>query len=332
MACCLWLRDGKCPDQVCITVPEGRQYIPSIIPHDDGSCGVIKDSGDDPDITNGMEIIVKVELSETDGEMRFIAGNGVGTITEDGLKIPKGEAAINPVPRQMIEDAVRSVFGNRGAAVTVSIPGGWEIAKKTFNPRLGIVGGLSILGTSGVVRPMSEDALKESLYEELRMRAVQGAETIVFTFGNQGEEALKRICTGVPIVQVSNFVGFMLDSALELGVKKLIIGGHPGKLAKIAAGVMQTHSKYADGRREAIITQLALTGADVALLQRIQTCVTTDAIMVLVHEAGFDAVWNRIAEAAHRYCSARVRGEISIDVIVTDTSGNEIGRHMEGST
>ena len=254
------------------------------------------------------------------------------TITEDGLKIPKGEAAINPVPRQMIEDAVRSVFGNRGAAVTVSIPGGWEIAKKTFNPRLGIVGGLSILGTSGVVRPMSEDALKESLYEELRMRAVQGAETIVFTFGNQGEEALKRICTGVPIVQVSNFVGFMLDSALELGVKKLIIGGHPGKLAKIAAGVMQTHSKYADGRREAIITQLALMGADVALLQRIQTCVTTDAIMVLVHEAGFDAVWNRIAEAAHRYCSARVRGEISIDVIVTDTSGNEIGRHMEGST
>ena len=332
LACCLWLRDGKCPDQVCITVPEGRQYIPSIISHDDGSCGVLKDSGDDPDITNGMEIIAKVEVMETDGEICFIAGDGVGTVTEDGLKIPKGEAAINPVPRQMIEDAVRSVFENRGAAVTVSIPGGGEIAKKTFNPRLGIVGGLSILGTSGVVRPMSEDALKESLYEELRMRAVQGAETIVFTFGNQGEEALKRICTGVPIVQVSNFIGFMLDSALELGVKKLIIGGHPGKLAKIAAGVMQTHSKYADGRREAIITQLALMGAEVELLQKIQNCVTTDAIMVLVHDAGLDTVWNRIAKAARRYCSARVRGEISIDVIVTDTPGNEIGRYMEEST
>lgn len=332
LACCLWLRDGKCPDQVCITVPEGGQYVPSIIPHDDGSCGVIKDSGDDPDITNGIEIIAKVEIQDGDGEIKFYAGEGVGTITEDGLKISKGEAAINPVPRQMIEDAVRSVFGNRGAAVTVTIPGGQEIAKKTFNPRLGIVGGLSILGTSGVVRPMSEDALKESLYEELRMRAVQGAETIVFTFGNQGEEALKRICTGVPIVQVSNFIGFMLDSALELGVKKLIIGGHPGKLAKIAAGVMQTHSKYADGRREAIITQLALMGADVALLQRIQTCVTTDAIMVLVHDAGLDTVWNRIADAAHCYCSARVHGEISIDVIVTDTPGNEIGRYMEEST
>ncbi len=332
LACCLWLRDGKCPDQVCITVPEGRQYIPSIISHDDGSCGVLKDSGDDPDITNGMEIIAKVEVMETDGEICFIAGDGVGTVTEDGLKIPKGEAAINPVPRQMIEDAVRSVFENRGAAVTVSIPGGGEIAKKTFNPRLGIVNGLSILGTSGVVRPMSEDALKESLYEELKMRAVQGAEAIVFTFGNQGEESLRRICLDLPIVQVSNHIGFMLDSALELGVKKLIIGGHPGKLAKIAAGVMQTHSKYADGRREAIITQLALMGAEVELLQKIQNCVTTDAIMVLVHDAGLDAVWNRVAEAVHRYCSARVCGEIKIDIIVTDTPGNEIGRHMEEAT
>ena len=329
LACCLRIRDGKCPDQVCITVPEGRQYIPSIIPHADGSCGVIKDSGDDPDITNGMEIISKVELLDTDGGIKFVAGEGVGTITEDGLKISKGEAAINPVPRQMIADAVRSVFGNRGAVVTVSIPGGREIAKKTFNPRLGIINGLSILGTSGVVRPMSEDALKESLYAELKMRVLQGAETIVFTFGNQGEEALRKICPGLPIVQVSNYIGFMLDSALELGVKKLIIGGHPGKLTKVAAGVMQTHSKYADGRREAIIAQLALMGASIELLQKIQNCVTTDAIMILVHEAGLDAVWNRIAEAAHRYLSARVRGEIRIDVIVTDTPGNEIGRTME---
>ena len=146
------------------------------------------------------------------------------------------------------------------------------------------------------------------------------------------EKALRRICSDLPIVQVSNYIGFMLDSALELGVKKLIIGGHPGKLAKLAAGIMQTHSKYADGRREAIITQLALIGADVALLQKIQACVTTDAIMVLVEEAGLDAVWNRIAEAVYRYSSARVRGEIGIDVIVTDTPGNEIGRYMEGTT
>lgn len=332
LACCLWMRDGACPDQVRITVPEGRQYIPSIIPHGDGSCGVIKDSGDDPDITGGMEIVSRVDLLDADGEIRFAAGEGVGTITEDGLKIPRGEAAINPVPRQMIEAAVRSVYGSRAALVTISIPGGREIAKKTFNPRLGIVNGLSILGTSGVVRPMSEEALKESLYQELKMRAAQGADAIAFTFGNQGEEALKRICPELPIVQVSNYIGYMMDAALELGVQKLVVGGHPGKLAKVAAGVMQTHSKYADARREAIITQLALMGADVELLMKIQDCVTTDAAMALVDEAGFGGVWNRIAGAARRYLSARVRGEIKIDVIVTDTSGNEIGRYMEEAT
>ena len=331
LACCLWQRDGKCPDQVCITVPEGRQYIPSIIPNGDGSCGVIKDSGDDPDITNGMEIIAKVDLLDVDGEIRFAAGEGVGIITENGLKIPKGEPAINPVPRKMIKDAVRSVFGCRAAVVTVSIPGGEEIAKKTFNPRLGIVGGLSILGTSGVVRPMSEYALKESLYEELKMRALQGAETIVFTFGNQGEDAMRALYPDLPIVQVSNFIGFMLDSALELGVKRLIIGGHPGKLAKIAAGVMQTHSKYADARREAIITQLALMGAEVSLLERVAGCLTTDAIMVLIRDANMDEVWNSMARAAQKYCSLRVRREIRIDVIFTDASGNVLGRCEEDS-
>lgn len=326
LASCLWQRDGACPPQVCITVPEGRQYIPAIIPHGDFGCGVIKDSGDDPDITRGMEIIARVELLAGEGEIVFCAGEGVGTITEDGLKIPRGGAAINPVPRRMICDAVRSVFGARAAKVTVSIPGGREIAKKTFNPRLGIVGGLSVLGTSGVVRPMSEDALKESLYAELRMRALQGAQTILFTFGNQGEEAMGALYPGLPIVQVSNYIGFMLDSALELGVKRLVIGGHPGKLAKVAAGIMQTHSRYADGRREAIITHLALMGADVELLEKVQACVTTDAIMALVRDAGMQDVWNRLARAAHGYCRARVRGEIKMEVVFTDVPGHVLGR------
>ncbi len=331
LASCIWLRDGSCPAQVSITLPEGRQYIPSILPHENGSCGVIKDSGDDPDITRGLEIIAHVELLDGDGDIRFAAGEGVGTITQDGLKIPRGEPAINPVPRQMITDAVRSVFGSRAARVTVSIPGGREIALKTFNPRLGIVGGLSVLGTSGVVRPMSEDALKESLYAELRMRVLQGAETIVFTFGNQGEEAMQPLYPDLPVVQVSNYIGFMLDSALELGVKRLIIGGHPGKLAKVAAGVMQTHSQYADARREAVIAQLALMGADTELMERISLCLTTDAIIDLVHAAGMDAVWNRLAQAAQRYCSLRVRGEIGIDVVFTHRPGSVLGRYEEAA-
>ena len=329
LACCLWLRDGECPRRVEITLPEGRRYAPEINAHPDGSCGVIKDAGDDPDITNGMEVCARVELLDGEGEIEFIAGDGVGTITEPGLKIPVGGAAINPVPRSMIENAVRSVFGARAARVTVSIPGGAELARKTFNPRLGIRGGLSVLGTSGVVRPMSEEALKDSLYAELRMRVVQGHTSLAFTFGNQGEAALQPLFPDLCVVQVSNELGFMLDSALELGVRHLLIGGHPGKLAKVAAGVMQTHSHTADARREAIAAQLALMEAPTALIGEVMRNVTTDAAMEAIHSGGFDGVWNRLARAARRYCELRVRGEIGIGIAFVDGRGRLLGQCLE---
>ena len=331
LACCLWQRDGECPERVSIVVPGGKEYTPEIIPHSDGSCGVIKDSGDDPDITKGMEIISRVEVFPNDGDIIFSAGEGVGTITEPGLKVGVGEPAINPVPRSMIENAVRSVFGARGARVTVSIPGGVEIARKTFNPRLGIKNGLSILGTSGIVRPMSAQALRDAMYVELKMRVTQGKDPILFTFGNQGEKAMRKSFPDICIVQVSNEIGFMLDSARELGVRHIIIGGHPGKLAKIAAGVMQTHSHTADGRREAIVTQLALMGAPLALMKKVYEGVTTDVAIAAIDEAGMTAVWDKIAQAAKRYCSARVREEIMIETVVADAAGRVLGKCMEGA-
>ena len=329
LACCLWQRDGNCPSQVSLTVPAGKVYTPVIIPHADGRCGVIKDSGDDPDITNGTEVVAKVELLQENGPVIFCAGEGVGMVTENGLKIPAGEPAINPVPRQMIEDAVRSVYGERALKVTVSVPGGEELAKKTFNPRLGIVGGISILGTSGVVRPMSDEALRESLYVELKMRIAQGRKNLVFTFGNQGEEAMQRLFPDACIVQISNEVGFMLDSALELGAVHILLGGHPGKLSKVAAGVMQTHSKYGDARLEAIITHLARMKAPVELIESVYTCKTTDAAMKLIQEAGYHEVWNLMAYAAQKYCSLRVRREVEIDIVYLDAQGNIIGKTME---
>ena len=326
LACCLWLRDGTCPERVSIVVPEGRTFAPEIVAHEDGSCGVIKDSGDDPDITNGMEIVARVELGSEKGPVAFRAGEGVGTVTEPGLKVGVGEPAINPVPRRMIEDAVRSVFPERAACVTVSIPGGGEIARRTFNPRLGIEGGLSVLGTSGVVRPMSDEALRESMREELKMRAAQGRTELIFTFGNQGEAAMRALFPGLPVVQVSNEIGFMLDTALELGVRRVLLGGHPGKLAKVAAGVMQTHSRFADGRREAIVTQLALMAAPLPLVEAVYVCNTTDAAIACIREAGFDAVWDRMAAAARRYCEARVRGEMRVDVVFVDGQGAILGQ------
>ncbi len=329
LACCLWQRDGACPGQVSIVVPEGRTYTPVIIPHDDGRCGVIKDSGDDPDITGGMEVVVRVERLPGDGAIVFAAGEGVGTVTQVGLKVPPGEPAINPVPRRMIEEAVRSVFGARAARVTVSIPGGAERARRTFNPRLGIEGGLSVLGTSGVVRPMSDEALRESMRLELRMRVRQGERDVVFTFGNQGEEALRRLYPQACIVQIGNEVGFMLDSAVELGVKRVLLGGHPGKLAKVAAGCMQTHSKYGDARREAIITQLALMRAPLSLIEAVYGCATTDAAVAHIRAAGYGEVWNRMAAAARRSCRLRVRRELEVAVVFVDGQGRVLGQCRE---
>lgn len=329
LACCLWQRDGACPEAVELEVPGGKVYRPEILPHGDGSCGIIKDSGDDPDITNGMEVIAKVELSPEDGPISFCAGEGIGIITQPGLKIPVGEPAINPVPRQMIEGAVRSVFGSKGAIVTVSIPGGANIAKKTFNPRLGIEGGLSVLGTTGILRPMSLEALRDSLYVELKMRAEQGHKALAFTFGNQGESALQTIGCRLPVVQVSNEIGFMLDSAKELGIEYLLVSGHPGKMTKIAAGIMQTHSHTADGRKEGIITQLALMGAPKQLCEQVYGCVTTDSAAEFIHKAGYDGVWDRIAAAAKDYMTFRVRDAVRIEAMVTDYAGNVMGKSAE---
>ena len=184
LASCLWQRDGECPEKVEIVVPEGRIYAPQIHAMKPYRCAVYKDSGDDPDITNGSEVWAEVHLQPERGEITFLAGEGVGTITLPGLKLPVGEAAINPVPRTMISKAVRSVFPDNAASVTVGITRGREIAKKTFNPRLGIEGGLSILGTTGIVRPMSEEALTDSIRLEMNMRRESGAKTLGLVFGS----------------------------------------------------------------------------------------------------------------------------------------------------
>ena len=325
LASCIWQRDGACPAHVAITVPEGRVFTAEITAHAGYECGVIKDAGDDPDVTDGYEVRARVELSDSAGPVEFCAGEGVGVITLPGLKLPVGEAAINPVPRDMIARAVRSVFPEAAARVTVSIPGGAELAARTFNPRLGIVGGLSVLGTTGIVRPMSEEALTESIALELRMRRAQGLEELALVFGSQGEAALSSVYPGLRAAQISNFVGFALDTAAELGYRRLLLAGHPGKLSKVAAGVMQTHSHYADARREAIMAHLALIGAPVELVRSVHDSATTDAAMRAIADSGYDGVWRIMADSASAYCEARVRGACEVDVLFIDGSGTALG-------
>ena len=318
LASCLWQRDGACPERVGIVVPAGKTFAPEIIAHGGYVCGVIKDGGDDPDITTGSEVRARVRLMESDGGIRFLAGDGVGTITLPGMKLPVGEAAINPVPRRMIEQAVRQVFPARAAEVTVSIPGGEELAKRTFNPRLGVVGGLSVLGTTGVVRPMSEEALKETIRLELSVRKSQGAEEIGLVFGSQGERAANALFPCMQAVQ--------MDCAAELGFAHATLLGQPGKLVKVSGGSMQTHSQYGDGRRETLIAHLALMGAPVELLEFVRQSVTLDGCISPIYDAGFDAVWTHLADAAAAYAAARIHGEMRVDAVMLDAKGQILGR------
>ncbi len=321
LASCVWRQEGECPPRVEILLPDGRAFRPEVWPRGDFWCGVIKDAGDDPDITDGCEVRARVEPGPADGPIRFLAGEGVGTISGPGLKLPPGEAAINPGPRAMIERAVRGAIGARAARVTVSIPGGGLLAEKTFNPRLGITGGLSVLGTTGVVRPMSEEALKETVALELSVRRGRGISALALAFGSQGEAALGRFFPGVPTAQMSNFVGFALDEAARLGFSRLLVAGHPGKLVKVAAGVMQTHNRCADARREAVICALARMGAPRGLVEKVYAGPTTDAMDLAIRSAGYAAVWDLLADAAADYCEARVFGAVEIDTVFLSEAG-----------
>ncbi len=206
------------------------------------SASVVKDSGDDPDITNGATVTATVSWM-TDGDITFGAGEGVGTVTKKGLSIPPGNPAINPGPRDMIRAAVREVTG-RPVHVELSIPGGDVLAARTFNPRLGIVGGLSVLGTTGIVRPYSHPALRESLRCTLDVALGAGLRRVVFTAGNIGTGAAMK-SLGImkdAVIEVSNEWGFMLDCLARHDIDALLVAGHPGKLAKLPAGEWDTHS------------------------------------------------------------------------------------------
>jgi cobalt-precorrin-5B (C1)-methyltransferase len=318
-AAALWLITGKCPDVIRVDTPIGKTLYLDVVPKTPGTCGIVKDAGDDPDVTNGSEIITSVEILEEDGEIRFVGGEGIGTITQEGLKMPPGDPAINPVPREMTTKALREIIGNRGAIVTVTIPNGRELAKKTFNPRLGIVDGLSILGTTGIVRPMSEEAMKDSLLAELDMYAKQGHTSILFVLGTTGENALKEHFGEFEcILQVSNYIGFMIEEAVERGFTHILIGGFVGKLVKVASGTMNTHSHVSDGRIETICTHAALHGASIDVIRRIYNCLTTKSAMQIVEEEGLNDIWKDMAEKAAFYCNKTAHEMAEVAVLFLD--------------
>ena len=260
------------------------------------SCAVRKDAGDDPDTTNGILVYAKVEkfLIRSDMEDRIVidGGIGVGRVTKPGLSQKVGEAAINPVPRAMILQAVEEIADQYhyegGLKVTISVPEGEKIARKTFNPRLGIVGGISILGTSGIVEPMSEKALIDSIRVEMTQHAAMGEQYMLVTPGNYGADYLREHME-LPFeknIKCSNYVGETIDMAIDMGVKGILFVAHIGKFVKVAAGIMNTHSHCADGRMEVLCASAIRAGGPLECAREILKAGTTDEALEVLNRYG----------------------------------------------
>ena len=284
------LLGGTAPETWTLGTPKGISLTLDILEPERGSnwarCAVRKDSGDDPDITDG--VLVFATVKKTDVGFAIDGGEGVGRVTRAGLDQPVGAAAINSIPRQMICDQLEAVCAAHGyeggLSVTISIPGGEALAKKTFNPRLGIVGGLSIIGTTGIVEPMSSAALVDTIKLELNVLRKSGATGVALCPGNFGE-TFARQKLGIDaarIVSMGNFAGDAVDAAVEAGFDHILLVGHVGKLVKLGIGARNTHSSNGDGRMETLSACALAAGADADLARSILDCATTDAALELL--------------------------------------------------
>lgn len=357
------------PKGICLRIPVAEAEA------GDGfaSCGVIKDAGDDPDVTDGalVRVIVSQQPEEPrpaedpggpgqtedrkgpkaggpwytyhakEGEQEPFSlflrgGRGIGIVTKGGLSCPVGMWAINPVPREMIFGQAASVCRRCRVSgpvyLTIEILEGERLAEKTFNPRLGIIGGLSVLGTTGIVEPMSEEALLETIRLEIRQKALegQGRERILLvTPGNYGERfAAEHLGLSIADgVKCSNHIGASIDMAAEAGVERLLLVGHAGKLLKVAAGVMNTHSSMADGRMECLAAYGAACGADRDMVRQILNCVTVDgALKILEERSGLrDAVMAMAMERIHLHLTHRAGGRLTVEALLFTNDRGVLG-------
>lgn len=323
---------------------------------------VTKDSGDDPDVTNGAQIFVCVERLQPLGEECIQAGHkeimqagdlengmlfqdetapglfldggmGIGRVTREGLEQKKGQAAINSVPRKMIFEAVREVcvFAEytEKLLITVRVPQGKELAKRTFNPRLGIEGGISILGTSGIIEPMSEKAIVDTIETQIRQLQTLGRTKLLITPGNYGQSYAGEYL-GLDMaesIKCSNYIGETFDLAAAYGMQKILLVGNIGKLVKLAAGIMNTHSRVADGRCEIFAIHTVLNGGSRELAGKIMECINTEEMLQLLEENGMrESVCISISRKIHEYIMHRVGDGIKAGVILFSESFGYLGK------
>ena len=324
-AAAFMLLSGEKKESLALTVPGGMNVDIDILDidmkEDHVSCAVKKDSGDDPDITNGALVYAKVSRSESG--INIDGGKGVGRVTKRGLDQPVGNAAINSTPRRMIEESLRSIASDLGYEggfdVIISVPDGEELAKKTFNPKLGIEGGISIIGTTGIVEPMSEKAILDTIRLELTQKKEEGAENVLLTPGNYGQAYIRNVLSLDPesAVVVSNFIGDSLDICSELGFGNVLLIGHVGKLVKIAGGMLNTHSKYGDCRMEIIASHAAKFGLKSDAASEILECASCDdAIRILKENGLFEKSFCSITEKISYNLNYKTKGSMQTECIL----------------
>lgn len=296
------------------------------------SCAVQKDAGDDEDATDGMLIYVTVEKSAEKG-VTILGGAGIGKVTKPGLNQPVGEAAINAVPRRMITEEVQAVCTRAGydggITVTISAPAGEEIARKTFNSHMGIVGGISILGTSGIVEPRSIAAFKDSIELEFKQYAAEGSKQIIITPGNYGKDhVLETFQIGeTPVVSCSNYIGDALDYAARYEFSEVLFVGHIGKMVKLAGSIMDTYSRMADCRAELFCAHAAKFGISKEVAGELMDASTADASLAILQKTDiYEEVLQSLAQATQQRIERRVAGAYSIGVVVFSNQYGELYR------
>ena len=299
---------------------------------------IIKDAGDDPDITNGTSVFItfsfltQEQLQPVYGQsilyqqILFEAGQGIGHATKPGLSLAVGEPAINPGPRQLVYNSIKDIIGDKACLVRVDIPAGTELATKTLNPVLGIEGGISVIGTTGVLRPMSEEAFKNSLVPQIEVAKAAGFTTQIFVPGKIGE----RIATswGLPteaMVQTSNFIGFMLEAGADHGLERILLFGHIGKLAKVAAGVFHTHNRVGDARLEVLAAYSAAQGMPAEGVQRILQAVTTEEALPVIEEYDLQSVYQVIAARASYRAERLLFNRLQVGTVLVTLQGKLLG-------
>lgn len=332
------LLTGRPLSAVNILLPSGEKVLfmveDIVIDQDRVSCSVTKDAGDDPDVTDGIKIFAESSVGER--EIRILVGTGIGIVTSKGLPCNVGEPAINPVPKSMIIKNVSRICEEfqykNGINIKLSVPKGEEIAKKTFNPRLGIIGGISILGTSGIVEPMSERAIIDTIKTLIDKHKYIEGDKVLISPGNYGRDYCKKVLE-IDInrgIKFSNFVGETLDYLVYKDYKKVLLVGHIGKLIKLAGGVMNTHSSVADCRMEILAAHCGLMGANKDFIQDIMECSTTDEAIEILNESDIcEKVMESIIEKIMFHIQYRVKDHLQVEVILFSQGGTMIAKSKD---